>query len=194
MILRFILSICFLVSLTSYAVACSCVGISNKSVGEHIGTDVVFVGTPILTRLKPNEYRFDNTVVTTFEIDRMFRGNPEKRKVEISHRQDGAACGVWFTLGERQLVSAYDTDGGLSTGSCANPLPDMVVINYFEKHEDVQLMSRWSCEERGLLPNENYETEDKTFSIASNPCLLYRDDSRRRNWKAWKSWLRQQNF
>lgn len=193
MLLRIVLTLGFALFTSVPAWACSCVGISDKSVGEHIGSDTVFVGTPISTRYEPRSGSFGNTVITTFEVDRMFRGNPEKRKIEIGHRQDGAACGVWFMLGERQLVNAYDTDDGLSTGLCSNPLPDMVVVNYFEKHEDPQIMSYHACEKQGLL-KESDDTKDQYFSIASNPCRIYNDSARRLSWKAWKNWLKDQNF
>ena len=195
MILRFLFAASLLLSLTSNAFACSCVGIENKSVGEHLSSDAIFVGMPISTRYSPSDNDFGPTVITTFEVDRVFRGNPEKRKIEVSHRQDGAACGVWFTLGERQMVSAYETDKGLSTSLCTSSLPEIVVVNYFEKHEDVQLMSHWTCDEKGLI---NSETEKinaiSSFSLTSNPCRLYDDHSRQLNWKAWQAWLNDQNF
>ena len=197
MLLRLLFATLLIFTLTSNALACSCVGIGNKSVGEHLSSEAIFVGIPTSTRYSPSDNDFGPTVITTFEVDRVFRGNPEKRKIEISHRQDGAACGTWFMLGERQMVSAYETDAGLSTSSCSNPLPEMVVVNYFEKHENVQLMSHWSCDEKGLINAEaedNDETFSSRFSLRSNPCRLYDDDSRRINWKAWKAWLKDQNF
>lgn len=195
MIPRILLALCFTLILTPYAIACSCVGIENKTVGEHLTSDAIFVGTPISTRHAPSDNDFGPTVITTFEVDRVFRGNPEKRKIEISHRQDGAACGVWFMLGERQMVSAYETDAGLSTSSCSNPLPEMVIINYFEKHENTQLMSHWVCKEEGLIDSgQEVNEETSSFSISSNPCRLYNDDSRPLNWKAWQNWIEEQNF
>jgi len=195
MLIRLLFAAFLLLSLTSNALACSCVGIGNKSVGEHLSSEAIFVGTPISTRYEPSDNDFGPTVITTFKVDRVFRGNPEKRTVEISHRQDGAACGVWFMLGERQMVSAYETDAGLSTSSCSNPLPEMVVVNYFEKHENTQLMSHWACEEKGLIDSETDDNEGaSSFSLTSNACRLYDDDSRTLNWKAWQDWLKDQNF
>jgi len=195
MLLRFLFTALLLISLTSTAVACSCVGIEDKSVGEHLSSDSIFVGTPISTRYEPSDNDFGPTVITTFQVDQIFRGNPEKRKIEISHRQDGAACGVWFMLGERQMVSAYETDAGFNTSSCSNPLPEMVIVNYFEKHENTQLMSHRVCEEEGLIDSEQEVNEETpSFSISSNPCRLYNDDSRRLNWKAWQNWIEEQNF
>jgi len=195
MLLRLLFATLLIFTLTSNALACSCVGIENKSVGEHLSSDAIFVGIPTSTRYSPSDNNFGPTVITTFEVDHVFRGNPEKRKIEISHRQDGAACGTWFMLGERRMVSAYETDAGLSTSSCENRLHEMVVVNYFEKHENTQLMSHWACDEKGLI---NLKTEENnattSFSLTSNPCRLYDDNSRRLNWKAWKAWLKDQNF
>ena len=107
MLFRFILSLSIVFIASAEAWACSCIEIDNKTVSEHIHSNVVFVGRPINSQLVDPARPYFGDVITTFEVDKLLKGEIAET-VEIRHSQDDGSCGVQFELGETQLLMAYD--------------------------------------------------------------------------------------
>jgi len=179
MIMRLVLSLLFILAGSAQALACSCIGLeANKTVSEHLSNEVIFVGRPIQSRSIPEGNDWGNDLITRFEVDKSF--NRELgATVDIHHTRYGSDCGKQFKLGETQLLMAYETEKGLATSICTVPLPNMFIINYFEKHEDPLIMTWSQCLDGGFLKREkahDYEfvsTTNPACNMTAAPCLKF---------------------
>ena len=178
---------------SAQAWACSCIPIDTKSVSEHIGDNVVFVGTPI-SSTSGNWY---DDAVTTFKVNKGLRGEFGET-VDVQHSQSGATCGVRFEVGETNMIVAHKTKAGLRTGLCANPLPEVLVINYFERQQDLDLLSHGECRHKGLLvpdPESEYaKIGDYKTTQKDTVCEIYTGKSYHSQAQAWEDWLAEQYF
>lgn len=99
--------------------ACSCM---EQSLAEAVrGADVAFVGTligtdrPIPAAMRPGA----GEIVWSWEVERT-RDAIETNRIDLAAwPDDGANCGVSFSVGERWLVIAHMAEGRLSSSSCS---------------------------------------------------------------------------
>lgn len=191
MVLRLLLGLAFTIGFGAKATACSCAGVENKSVSEHIYGDLIFVGRPINSRYEPSNDGWQNDRITTFEVERRLQGELGPT-IEILHGQSGASCGVQFILGEMQVISAHKSDTSFQTGLCSNPLPSMVIINYFEKKSNPVLKSSTSCFDTGGLVKS---ADPMVYNPWSEPdiidpdCKLHTLAGKVENHEEWEKWL-----
>ncbi len=113
------------VSTPARVAACSCM---EQTLAEAVrGADVAFVGTlagtdqAIPAAMQPGM----SEIVWTWDVERS-RDPTETAQLQLAAwPDDGANCGVSFGLGERWLVIAHQSEGRLSSSSCAmNQLMD----------------------------------------------------------------------
>ena len=193
MILRFFIALSFALITSVQAWGCSCLPIDSKSVSEHIGDKAVFVGTP-LSSSSTNWY---DDAVTTFKVHKGLQGEFGET-VDIRHTQSGASCGVRYKTGKTQMILAYKMEEGLVTSLCSNPLPEIIVINYFEKQQDLDLLSHGECRHKGLLvpdpESKYYKTGDYKTTQQGSVCEIHTGKSYYGQAQAWKDWLAAQYF
>ena len=192
MIVRFALTLFILIATSAQAWACSCIGLdANKTVSEHLSNEVIFVGRPIQSRSVPEDVYWSNDLITRFEVNKSF--NRELgATVDIHHTRYGSDCGKQFKLGETQLLMAYETEKGLATSICTVPLPEIIIINYFEKQEDPLIMSWSQCMEEGFL--EQLESDDYEFISTHPACDTNTKAGIEKEQKDWKDWLKKENI
>ena len=107
------------ISTPARVAACSCM---EQTLAEAVrGADVAFVGTlagtnpPIPAPMQPGM----EEIVWTWDVERS-RDAIETAQVQLAAwPDDGANCGVAFGPGERWLVIAHESEGRLSSSSCA---------------------------------------------------------------------------
>ena len=195
MILRVFLAIGFALITSVQAWACSCIGIDSKTVSKHIGDKAVFIGTPISST--SSDANWYDGAVTTFKVHKSLQGKFGET-VDIQHSQSGATCGVRFKAGETNMIVAYKTEEGLQTGICANPLPEILIIDYFERQQDLDLMNHGECRHKGLLvPNpesEYFKTGDYKTTQEGSVCEIHTGKSFYAQAQEWKDWLLAQSF
>ena len=194
MLLRFILSLTFALISGAPAWACSCVGIENKPVSEQIHSNAIFVGRAIQSRYYPEGNEVTGKAITKFEVEKSINGQ-FGQTVEIIHNQNGAACGRYFEFGHIELIMADKINNQYYTSDCSYILPEMMVINFFEKGENPTLMTHWKCKEKGLLitdPNDDSPFAEKTASTTE--CEIFTNSGRHENYYSWQDWLKRQSF
>jgi len=183
-----------LLSTASSAWACSCVEIETKPVSEQIHSNAIFVGRAIESRYYPHGNEITGRAITKFKLEKSIKGE-FGQTVDVIHNQNGAACGRFFEFGRIELIIAEEYNGQYHTSDCYYILPEMMVINFFEKGENPTLMSPWECKEKGLLitdPNDDSPFAEKTASTAA--CKIFTNMGRHENYKLWKDWLNSQEL
>ena len=183
-----------LLSTASSAWACSCVEIETKPVSEQIHSNAIFVGRAIESRYYPQGNEITGRAITKFKLEKSIRGE-FGQTVDVIHNQNGAACGLFFEFGRIELIIAEEINGQYYTSYCSYILPEIMVINFFEKGENPTLMSPWECKEKDLLitdPNDNSPFAEKTASTAA--CKIFTNSGKHENYKLWKDWLNSQEF
>lgn len=114
-----LLSFMVLMAVPMRVAACSCM---EQSLAEAVrGADFAFVGTlvstdkPIPVPMQPGT----GEIVGSWQVDRA-RDAIDTNRIDLAAwPDDGANCGVSFSVGERWLVIAHRAEGRLSTSSCA---------------------------------------------------------------------------
>ena len=190
-IFRVFIALSFAVLTSTQAWACSCIGIDSKSVSEHVGDKTVFVGTPISSR-SANWY---DDAVTTFKVHKGLQGEYGET-VEIRHTQSGASCGVRYKTGETQMILAYKTRAGLATGLCSNPLPPILIVNFFETQDDLLMKNYGECRENGFHLVPDPESKNGELMLAGNTpaCEIHTRKGGAEVYAAWQAWLDRQYF
>ena len=100
---------------TVSVMACSCMETSvEQAVAE---ADLAIVGTLLAVQAPPAE-ALDQPMAMEWAIERSRDALDVDRATIIGWPDNGANCGVSFEVGERWLVLASMTDGGLETHGC----------------------------------------------------------------------------
>ena len=95
--------------------ACSCMETSvEQAVAE---ADLAIVGTLVAVQALPPD-NFEEPMAMEWAIERSRDPLDVDRATIIGWPDNGANCGVSFEVGERWLVLASMTDGGLETNGC----------------------------------------------------------------------------
>lgn len=145
--------ITLLLSLTvsSAAYACSC-SYGGYWVSDFVKDKTIFEGRAVkaewLGQSPPGQYRSYNSE-TSFQITKPF-WNASASKVTLLHSsEDGASCGMNFSMGVDVLIVATSyEDNILRTSTCtANAIDEITLINYFENNIDVYIPSWDECSE-----------------------------------------------
>ena len=152
----------FAFSSISYACSCSQAGGWVSKVAE---SKTVAWARPVQsTWLSDQSGRLSSgNVETQFEVLDGFSRISETT-ITVRHRNDGAACGIYPTLGRLDLIIAYDSRNSqeyLATNSCTmNSIDPITLIKYLETGEDTYVPSFWKCEQQkdeGISLEDNCE-------------------------------------
>ena len=192
MVIRFIFASLFLCFTSVQAFACSCIPMESKPVSEQINGDTIFAGKAISSRYENHDNPFGH-VITTFEVGKSFRGQ-DSQIIEVKHSENDASCGIRFEIGEPQLIRAYETDNGLLTGLCANRLPKMMTINFFEKQENVTPMEYYTCIGERHIARGGPDGDYQLSPGAPETCRLYTKDGYAEYEKDWQVWLEKEGL
>ncbi len=120
-----LLVITMVMAVPARVAACSCM---EQTLADAVrGADVAFVGTlagtdrPVPEAMQPGM----EEIVWTWDVERS-RDKIDTTQIQLAAwPDDGANCGVSFSLGERWLVIAHQSEGRLSSSSCSmNQLMD----------------------------------------------------------------------
>ena len=140
---------------------------------EFVEDKVIFEGQVLQTKWLPNtstERPYRNNSETTFRVITNLKGSSPS-SIKVQHRSEGASCGVMYGMGHELLITAYTTKGGeLATGLCTeNAIPQITLLNYFEKKIDTYIPSRWECEEEHIAniddPKNCYFLSDEAVKL-----------------------------
>ncbi len=100
--------------------ACSC---AFEPVTTHLrNASIAFVGQARDTVDEPSG------LVTTFRVERVFKGAPPAR-IKVTTARDEAACGVPFVEGRAYAVFVGDQGGTLTTNLCSGTTDDLSAIS-----------------------------------------------------------------
>jgi len=145
------LSTLFYIAMNSTALACSC-AYGGYWVSDFVKDKTVFEGQAIMTKWlgerPPGKPRFYNSE-TTFKVKQPF-WNVSNEEVKLFHSsQDGASCGINFSMGRNSLVIAYPfKENNFGVSSCTlNAVEEITLINYLENNIDVYIPSWHECSE-----------------------------------------------
>ena len=192
--IRFFLALSGALFISSQAWACSCIGIDSKSVSEHLGDSTVFVGTPLQTEVTDGGNQWLDNAITTFKVQRGLQGELGET-VNIHHGQSGASCGIRFKPGETQMVVAYKTETGLTTGLCSNPLPPIFIVDFFEAQDDISMKSYGECNhERFFAPDPESKYGAVLLTKDSPACEIFTRKGSAKAHANWQAWLDRQYF
>jgi hypothetical protein len=106
-------------------------------------------------------------LVLKFEIERMWKGSPDKELILITETTRDATGGEWhsdceyeFREGERYLVYAYHLEGGLETNTCTRTKPlaqaeeDLKVLAKLDELS-VDFLMPWTKSNKSLDASRN---------------------------------------
>jgi MYXO-CTERM domain-containing protein len=97
------------------AYACSCV--PPPPVATAVGeSSAVFAGT--IVALTPPSLP-SNDMVATFSVERVWKGATNQTAIEVRTPSSSAACGLSFAPGQKWLIYANESEGGLSAILCS---------------------------------------------------------------------------
>lgn len=157
--MRFILIIAALLFLPTQSFACSC-ALYEGSIQAVLDKYHVFIGRSVKTRPLSNtlDNSFDPTHTTFFDVMTPISSGLATH-FEISHRLDGAACGVYYEEDEVSLIVAHeDPNGELETGYCHTfSLHPALLLHVAETKEDVIIPDWETCHQ--LRPNKTPPTD-----------------------------------
>jgi len=100
----------------SRALACSCVGISERQAFE--GADVVFEGVATSAKEPLIIQSSGDPVEFTFSVENTLKGNLPSQVI-VTTALSGASCGAEFQVGERWRVFAFGSRDNLGSNLCA---------------------------------------------------------------------------
>jgi len=175
-------AIVFMLTLSfQVAHACSCAH-GGYWVSEFVEDKIIFEGQVLQTKWLDKEesgHPFDNSE-TTFKTTKSLIGNTKARTV-VRHHSDGAACGMFFTMGSDRVVITYKTDdGAYRTDSCtSNAVPQSTLLDYFENDTDTYIPSRRECPKEQI----NNVDDPKNCHFWSDEAERERQDTMISRWR-----------
>ncbi|MDC7996356.1 hypothetical protein [Altibacter sp. HG106] len=109
-----ILLITAISSITSYA--CSCIekkeSIRKKIKSSYVESDLIFIGKVLEKTILENELYSSSAdpVIYKFELTQVYKGNIDKKTIEVVTSRDSASCGFPFQIGKNYIVYSIKSD------------------------------------------------------------------------------------
>ncbi|MEP3889344.1 MAG: hypothetical protein ABJN69_02685 [Hellea sp.] len=117
---------------------------------------------------------------TTFKLIKPYIG-PSNSKTKVQHHSQGPACGMYYVMGNKSLITAYkNSKDAITTNSCtSNAVPEITLLDYFENNNDIYIPSRREC------PDEQIDNLDdpKNCHFWSDEAAKQRREAMNLRWR-----------
>ena len=179
----------FFVGIAAAANACTC-AYSGFWVSDFVKDRIVFDGQVLRSEwlgeyVAENGQPRSNDAETTFQVITPLKDAP-LGEIKIKHGSTGNSCGMNFAMGDRDIVTAHEGEGGkLVTNICAlERIDEITLLNYFEKSEDVYIPSWNECSEEQIA---NPQDPKNCHYLSIEAELARADEMSDRRLKEWKA-------
>lgn len=181
--------VAFVAGIATAANACTC-AYSGFWVSDFVKDRIVFDGQVLRSEwlgvyVAENGQPRSNDAETTFQVITPLKDAP-LGEIKIKHGSTGISCGMNFAMGDRDVVTAHEGEGGkLVTDICAlERIDEITLLNYFEKGEDVYIPSWGECTEEQIA---NPQDPKNCYYLSGEASQARRDEMSDRRQEEWKA-------